>query len=445
MSTCRDALTAIVSGALLTVLPSMLLGGSADAAGLFVPSEMANLQLAIDTAVRGDTVFVEAGTYTGPGNKNLTFRGKSIVVFGIDGAEATIIDCEGNVSRNARGFVFESGEPSSAVVEGLTIRNGHRSGSVYPVGYGGGMLITNEGTNPKIKNCRFEDNFAGHAGGGVAAGDDAEPSFFNCVFLGNRSPQGAGAHASSNAYFIECAFLDNDASGAGGGLRCYSTNTPVVRDCFFRDNIAWAGGGIASIIATPMVAQCFFSRNFSTEGGGSAVYSRAEANVTLSSCVFIDNSARGETGGTVTCSNAEASLDRCTLFSNKASVGAGIYLKEGGFIHVENTIIAFNEVGEGVACESGTPVLRCTDVFGNEGGDWVGCIAAQARMNRNMATDPLFCNMGVGNLRLAETSPCSADHAGSCGQIGRYGVGCVSTVEETTWGSLKALYGQSRR
>jgi predicted outer membrane repeat protein len=441
MSAHRVARPAFTGGALWLVLPAFLLGGPAGAAGLFVPTEIANLQLAIDSAAPGDTVFVEAGTYTGPGNKDLTFRGKNVVVFGIEGAEATIIDCEGSDVSNARGFIFTNQEPSTAVVEGLTIRNGYLSGTQSPDSYGGGMLISGPDTNPRIKNCRFENNVS-HTGGGAAAVDHAVPAFIGCVFSANHAVVGGGASASSDAYFVECEFIDNDVlpGGVGGGLECFSTSSPVVRDCVFRGNAAWGGGGLGCSTATPVVAQCFFSGNSSTRSGGSAVYSATDANVTLSRCVFIDNVAQSVYGGAVACNLGEASISWCTIVGNAGPVGAGIYVRNAGLIQVENTIIAFNEESAGFACDGGTVILTCTDIYGNEGGDWVGCIADQAGINGNMAADPLFCNAGHGNLYLAEASPCASEHAGACGQIGRYGVDCVTAVAPTSWGAIKAHY-----
>lgn len=49
----------------------------------------------IDKANNGDIVKVKAGTYSGDGNRNLRFYGKSITVKGVSGPAATIIDCGG--------------------------------------------------------------------------------------------------------------------------------------------------------------------------------------------------------------------------------------------------------------------------------------------------------------------------------------------------------------
>jgi hypothetical protein len=81
------------------------------------------IQAGIDSAAVGDTVLVHEGTYTGLGNKELSFGGKAIVLQSASGPGSTVIDCEGS----GRG-VYVGGEGYHPVVEGLTIRNGVESG-----------------------------------------------------------------------------------------------------------------------------------------------------------------------------------------------------------------------------------------------------------------------------------------------------------------------------
>lgn len=424
----------------LPVIMAMLSAGWAWAGSLRVPGEFANIQLAIDSASPRDTVFVEAGTYTGEGNRNLNFRGKDIVLWGVDGPAETIIDCEGSETENARGFIFESGERFSTVVAGFTIRRGYQQGTTWETAHGGGMLISGAGTNPTIKKCYFFNNSAFKTGGGVAIDSDAAPTFFACIFEGNIGRTGGGgAYTQGDADFIECDFIGNESNaGDGGALKCRNWSESRIRDCFFRDNFARHGGALAVTSAAPVVAQCDFVRNTATFRHGGAVYTSGNADLTMSNCVFAENTAEAE-GGAVCCDVATVDLDKCTFFGNSAPLGAGVRVRDGS-IQAGHTIIAFSVGGESVACTgTGSVTLNCCDLFGNEGGDWVGCIAAQADTDGNMSADPLFCNVGHRNFRLAESSPCG-ETATECGLIGRHEVGCTSAVEEATWGAVKALY-----
>lgn len=88
-------------------------------------------------------------------------------------------------------------------------------------------------------------------------------------------------------------------------------------------------------------------------------------------------------------------------------------------------------------------VLTCCDIYGNEGGDWTGLIAAQYGINGNISEDPLFCDPESGDLRLQENSPCTpfTPPNPDCDLIGAWPVGCGGTaICSTTWGRLKALF-----
>jgi hypothetical protein len=115
-------------------------------------------------------------------------------------------------------------------------------------------------------------------------------------------------------------------------------------------------------------------------------------------------------------------LSSCTLVRNSAALGAGVLVSYYGIeLTVKNTIIASSTSGEGIACSGSlnTPVLSCTDIFGNAGGDWVGSIADQYGINGCFAADPRFCDPRVGDLTLAEDSPCAPAHSpAGCGLIG---------------------------
>ena len=181
------------------------------------------IQAAINAAIDGDTVIIEDGTYTGPGNVDNDFSGKNITVTSQNGAAATIIDCGGSSNADHRGFILDSGE-TAAVINGLTIENGYDSNA------GGGIYNFSALT---ITNCAFIGNTApGRYGGGIYNSDIATVT--NCTFTGNAAGHGGGIDNEGIMTVTNCTFTGNTASGSGGGFYNDSTAT-LTNDILYGD------------------------------------------------------------------------------------------------------------------------------------------------------------------------------------------------------------------
>ncbi len=122
---------------------------------IHIPGDYATIQSGIDASVDGDTVLIADGTYSGPGNTGINYYGRDVLVTSETGPMNCIIDCLGL----DRGFYFHSGETSSSVLSGVTVRNGRTKKS------GGAVLI--DSASPLIQNCRFESNTASRSGGAI--------------------------------------------------------------------------------------------------------------------------------------------------------------------------------------------------------------------------------------------------------------------------------------
>jgi hypothetical protein len=251
-----------------------------------VPADQPTIQAGIDAAGPGDIVLVADGIYTGPGNRDLEFGGKSIMLSSENGPQATIIDCQGDAAEPHFGFRFSDRE-GGAVLRGLTVRGANHTH---------GAAISCESSSPTI---------------------------------------------------IDCVLADNRASVSGGALRCKSASPRLVN---------------------------------------------------------------------------------CTLAGNSAPTGGAVFLLARSSPRFEYCIITFSSEGEALipSDSASEPVLICTNLYGNAGGDWVGAIAEQSDMRGNMSVDPLFCDPQNGLFTLCADSPCLAERS-RCGVlIGALGPDCGS-------------------
>jgi len=311
---------------------------------------------------------------------------------------------------------------------------------------GGGIYC--EHSSPRLTGCMFQGNEVldplNNFGGGAVSLVESAPEIEDCDFDGNYAFRGGGVccRDGSCPSILDCRFIANTAT-AGAGIYCVEDSRPLVHGVFFESGVATSGGAIYADNGDPTVAGCVFVGNEATgtgtSHGGGAVH-LFHASSTISDCAFVENLAwRG--GAIHLRETASASLLNSTLSGNSGIEGSGVYCRTSS-VTVGNSIISFG-VGASIECLSPFGVgVSCTDVFGNSGGDWVGCISGFAGVSGNVSADPLFC--GGGDIweayTLREDSPCTSGNS-PCGQMGKWGVGCPATlVEEATWGSLKALY-----
>ncbi len=90
--------------------------------------DYSTIQAAVDATSSGDTVELTDGTYTGEGNRNITYKGKAITVCSQSGdPETCIINVQGVEGSDNNGFRFISGESEASVLKGVTIKNGNAS------------------------------------------------------------------------------------------------------------------------------------------------------------------------------------------------------------------------------------------------------------------------------------------------------------------------------
>jgi len=204
------------------VPPETVLFVSPDGGGQY-----ATIQAAIDASIIGGTVFLSDGIYSGEGNRDLDFLGKSIALRSSSGvADSCVIDCQGTESETHRGILFQSGESLEATVEGVTITGGYSDE--------GGAIKCENGSSPTIRNCVLRDNY-GTSGGAIYC-ESSSPTFENCTVSYNTSPiAGAAFLLYSSPTFENCILSHSNEGSAVFGYESY----PVL----YCTDVVWNEGG----------------------------------------------------------------------------------------------------------------------------------------------------------------------------------------------------------
>jgi predicted outer membrane repeat protein len=372
-----------------------------------------NIQAAIDAASDGDIVLLEDGWYQGDGNRDLDLKGKRIIIKSDGGPDNCVIDCDGSASDPHRAFRFHSQETNQTIIQGVTIEGGHTTDE-------GGAIRCERKTAPLFRNVLFRANDSR-----AVFATAASPVFDGCVF--SENPGGAVSCADgSTVRFVETTFALNVVAGNGAAVLA-GTSVADFTSCRFTGNSASGSGGAVRASGTPDVQAkltftvCWFDDN-DTGGRGGAIQGDY-TDLAASACSFVRNQA-GAGGGAIFLATLSMGLVTGSLFvDNSSSDGAAVLNGIFSTTTLENSIVAFNRSGPPVTCESADlPRLICTDLYGNESGDWVGCIAAQSSQDGNFSADPLFCDMAADDFALRSDSPCAT--AGACGLVGPFGVGC---------------------
>jgi uncharacterized protein (DUF2141 family) len=212
----------------------------------------ATIQKGINMASSGQTIGVEAGTYSGTGNKALNFNGKNIKLISLKGPIQTIIDCSGTFL-----FKLTNGENSDTLIKGFTFQNGSLTDGTD---HGNAILVDLENCNAVIEDCIFKDNSAianFQSGTGTAIlfkSTGGSPKILNCLIRNNLVKGGDNSKFSnlfqgSFSSIENCTIINNTVDALMTNwwyfirksiVDIFSTNSPV------KNSIVW--GNQVSVI-----------------------------------------------------------------------------------------------------------------------------------------------------------------------------------------------------
>jgi predicted outer membrane repeat protein len=232
---------------------------SGSGTGISWATAFTNLQTAIDSAHKGDTIFVAKGIYypskdaagnpTPADERTKTFALKSgVEIFGgFSGSESTLgarniddntttlsgdLGTVDTISDNSYHVV--TGAAGGAVLNGFTVSFGNANGTGDNAQSGG---ITQPGSL-SIASCTFSHNRA-LFGGAMLIPEAVTIDIRNTVFADNYSTLGGGAininSSTSSGSFTNTIFKRNTSGGSGGAI--YNTGSPLAFiSCIFDSN-----------------------------------------------------------------------------------------------------------------------------------------------------------------------------------------------------------------
>lgn len=371
-----------------------------------------------------------------------------------DGSAPQIVDCvfEANIAEFSYGGALACVEASPTVLN-CTFRSNRAMGHEEEPGFfsiGGAVACI--GSTARFEGCLFQDN-DGHTDGGAVYADQSPLTIQSCEFIGNIAGRdGGGIVCRSCAPVInDCVFTENSCGRDGGAIDCWPVSSPIVVGCVLTGNRAGNGGGMyCRNYSSPMVTDTWFEGNQTMNGLGGGVAVRQLSVPRFERCVFYDNSAVSGGGALNFRDRGDAILVNCTLVANHTDEFGSAFEAWDASPTIDRCIIAFHDTSPVIRClsVSGVPVnpqFHCTNIFGNEGGDWVEwCLVEQAETNGNFSADPLFCGIGEGNFTLDGMSPCLPGRhprGDDCGLIGARDRGCgVTAATPVTWGTVKSRF-----
>ncbi len=337
---------------------------------LRVPQDHPTIQAAINSAVSGDMVIVQPGTY----RENIDFEGKNITICSMffetrdrSYIGSTIID-----GKNSSSVVnFNSEETQSAKLIGFTIQNGAGNGH-----RGGGIFIYN--SSPSISDLIIKDNVAEKFGGGLYL-YNSNSKIENVIIKNNLSMStkhgyGGGIYLSnSNPILSKLEILDNKANDFGGGIYIYNSN-PELSECVIAGNEAMGtefgyGGGIYTQYSTSSWHDLTIADNSAKYGGG--LYCNSFSNPKIFSTIMWNNSPQE------VCFHKFGDIKMTLSYSNIMNAEEGFKTNNNGSLFFKMGVINsdpkfydaaarnYNLLKESPCIDTGDPAVEYNDPDGS--------------------------------------------------------------------------------
>jgi predicted outer membrane repeat protein len=338
-----------------------------------------------------------SGTYAGPGNRDISFRGKAITVTSESGAASAIINCQGL----GGGFVFSNNEGHGSILSDITVTNGIVSTasntpassmthdeyiSRLPSAVFGGAVNIVSGS-PTITGNIFT-NCTATVGGAVNAGPGAAVIENNLIDGCSASYGGGIFYANSPDVLIAGNTIQSCSAINGGGINSAGNGSGIIRDNTIQSCYAsQQGGGIFCDQGShPEIINNLITGNtvgYVSYGAGIALF-QSDSHIAFNtiSLNIGDPTGRQAVGGGIYCRLCQDTIEDNELDGNTATDGGGIYfsMDDPGTPVVRNNVFrnnsAINGGGSYVQIFFGEPVwfFNCDFISNTASGSGGGAV-----------------------------------------------------------------------
>ncbi len=388
-----------------------------------VPLQIPTIQQAIDSALPGDQILVDPGTY----QENINFLGKDVSIVSTSGPAVTFIDGSAPTQGSALGstVTFSSGETAAAILSGFTVQGGNGTLLTDALGTyrrGGGIHVS--AASPTIENCQLNNN-SSDFGSGLYAQGTLSLTLQNLQIMNNSGLEGSGI------YLIDCGVVSieqcnvsgNQAMTAGGAISINTCTQVNLRQNTLTSNTALIGGGVYCRLSGLLIENNEVRLNeASLLGGGITLY---QSTSTCIDSVFVANSANH--GGGIGLDGGTLIIEKCLFTGNIATTAGAAVASTINLVSVEvqRSTMAFNSSPNGspgvfyppLSAGGATSTLVLShSILWNPTGLEID-IPTFSQVDHSvvssgypgtavLVSDPLFQNPATENFSLDPLSPC---------------------------------------
>ncbi len=249
---------------------------------------------------------------------------------------------------------------------------------VHPGVYAGVILMPNRRLTLRAPGGPSVTRIVGGTSGSptfvfqqTASADSVIDGFTMSGAVANTS--GAAIRTMVSLSVRNCRFEGNTTTGNGAAIAQYD-GVLTLTDCVFDDNTANSGGMVSCLGGSMTATRCDF-RN-APGGPGAGAISGVDLNLTLTDCVFVQNAASA--GSAISGSRGVLTIERC-WFGGNFSTGSGGAVAVASYetpmqVSIRNSVFSRNhsQTFGGAVTVSGNPLVtidHCTfneNTTGNE-------------------------------------------------------------------------------